>query len=192
MTDSFSRCCNPCVSLVPNSSIHSLTILFPVGNKSFLFISLLNRTSLQGYWLTNENKPWNCSTCCLLQAPVSPQTPWWHFWVDLRQTPEGCLWFTEMPLFVAGEKRAGKPLQFLTKSEEEEEKEEGRSARLVLSLSFCLSWGGCCFEEVILTLQTLPPPQGLPGNQRPSVLYHLHSFCIQSSGWIIYKGANAF
>ena len=115
--------------------------------------------------LTNENKTWNCSTNCPLWAPASPQTPWWHSGVDLRQTPEGWLWFTKMPLFVSEEKRAGKPLQFLTKYEEEEEKEEGRSAWLELNLSLCLCWVGCCFEEVILTLQTLPPPQGLPGNQ---------------------------
>jgi len=70
-----------------------------------------------------------------------------------------------MALFVSEEKRVGKPLQFLTKSEEDEEKEEGRSARQELNLSLCLCWVGCCFEEVILTLQTLPPTQGLLGNQ---------------------------
>ncbi len=53
MTDSFSRCCNIVPPLSLTSSIYSLSCwqyFFPVGNKSFLFISLLNRTSLQGYW----------------------------------------------------------------------------------------------------------------------------------------------
>ncbi len=182
--------CLPCLLLHPS-------ILCPVDN-TFFRLAISHFSSFP-YWTELHSKAidkWeqNLELFHLLstQGPASPQTPWWHSGVDLRQTPEGWLWFTKMPLFVSGEKRAGKPLQFLTESEEEEEKEEGRSARLVLSLSLCLCWVGCCFEEVILTLQTLPPLQGLPGNQNLLSVYHVHSFSIQSRGWIIYKGANAF
>lgn len=100
------------------------------------------------------------------------------------------LWVAEMPLSLSRMKRRGKPWQFLTQSRGAPEKEEERSAQLELSLSLCLGGSGCCCWEAILTLQKLPLMDSL--ETKAFSLYHLHSFSIQSSGWIIYKGARAF
>lgn len=100
------------------------------------------------------------------------------------------LWVAEMPPSLSRMKRRGKPWQFLTQSRGAPEKEEERSAQLELSLSLCLWSSGCCCWEAILTLQNLPLMDSL--ETKAFSLYHLHSFSIQSSGWIIYKGARAF
>ncbi len=170
MTDSFSRCCNIVPPLSLTSSIYSLSVdnTFS-GWQQVISLHFPTKQNFTPRLLTNENKTWNRSTCCPLWAPASPQTPWWHSGVDLRQTPEGWLWFTEMPLFVSGEKRAGKPLQFLTESEEEEEKEEGRSARLVLSLSLCLCWGGVLFWGGDFNPPSTPSSSRTPWKPKPSV-----------------------
>jgi len=122
------------------------------------FSSFTNWTELQSKtidkWEQNLELFHQLSTL----GPGKPSNSMMAFRGGPKTASGGWLWFTEMALFVSEEKRVGKPLQFLTKSEEDEEKEEGRSARQELNLSLCLCWVGCCFEEVILTLQTLPPP----------------------------------
>lgn len=163
--DSFSRCYKPPLSL--NSSIYSLSCwqyLFRLATSHFS--SFPNWTELQSKaidkWEQNLELFHQLSTL----GPGKPS----NSMVAFRGGPKTDSWGVALihknaTFCFRKEKRTGKPLQFHTKYEEEEEKEEGRSARLELNLSLCLCWVGCCFEELILTLQTLPPPQGLPGNQ---------------------------
>lgn len=140
---------------------------------------------------------WGNKTCisgppAVLPGPLVPhRTPWWHSIVGQRWTPVE--WGFGLPKCLTlyqewkGEENLG---NFSHSQGEHQKKEEERSALLELSLWLCLWGSGCCCWEAILTLQKLPLMDSL--ETKAFSLYHLHSFSIQSSGWIIYKGARAF